>query len=164
MSDTVEFCGVEWRIGERVGLMPMLRYARVSKRAMQRQRNKSDDTEAAGLDLMEQYDATLSLLEQCVHPDDWDRFEEVTTEHGVDHEGYMEFAGRVMAALADRPTGRSSDSSDGPQTIEPSSTGGSSSNGELPEHTQRVIDRLNSQGQHHLALAVRDRHEAGLSA
>ena len=160
MSDTVEFCGVEWRIGERVGLMPMLRYARTSKRIMQRARSSKDpDAEMAGADLMEMYDATLSLLEQCVHPDDWDEFEEVTTRHGVGHEGYMEVAGRVMAELADRPTGRSSDSSDGPRTIEQSSTVDSS----LPDHTQRVIDKLNGQGQHHLALMVRERYEASVA-
>jgi hypothetical protein len=151
VSGTVEFCGVDWRIGERVGLMPMLRYARVTKRAMQRQRNQKTDDEAGGADLMEMYDATLSLLEQCVHPDEWDRFEQVTTEHGVDHEGYMDFAGRVMAALTDRPTTRSSDSSDGPRIIEPSSTDDSSS---------PVIHRLNDKGRPDLALMVRKREES----
>jgi hypothetical protein len=148
VSGTVEFCGVDWRIGERVGLRPMMRYARVAKRQMQRA--KSGGT-SDGTDEIEALDATLSLLEQCVHPDDWEKFEQVTSAAGVDQEGYMDFAGRVMAQLADRPTGRSSDSSDGPRIIEPSSTDDSSS---------PVIHRLNDKGRPDLALMVRKRQES----
>ena len=148
MSDTVEFCGEVFQVGERVGVMQLMRYARVVKRVQERQRSGAKTT---GVDEMEALDATLSLLEQCVHPDDWDRFERVTTEQGVDSEGYMTFAGQVMSLLAGRPTGRSSDSSGGPQTIEPSSTADSSS---------PVISRLNDQGRPDLALLVRKRQES----
>ena len=151
MTDTVEFLGEQFRVGERVGLMPMMRYARVAKRQMERQKSgaKSD-----GMDEVESLDATLSLLEQCVHPDDWDRFEKHTTQQGAGQEEYMEFAGRVMALLADRPTGRPSDASGGPQTIEPSSTEGSSS------PATDVIGRLNDKGRPDLALVVRKRQES----
>lgn len=151
MSDTVDFCGADFRVGERVGLMPMMRYARVAKRMLERQKTGAASD---GMDEIEQLDATLSLLEQCVHPDDWSRFEQVTTEHGVDQEGYMEFAGRVMALLANRPTGQPSDSSDGLRIIEASSTAVSSS----PEES--VIQRLNDKGRPDLALIVRKRQEA----
>ena len=149
-TETVPFCDVEWRIGERVGLMPMMRYARAVKVGMARAEGAPSD----GMTEIEVLDATYSLLEQCVHPDDWDRFVDVTSKAGVDQEGYMEFAGKVMAALADRPTGRSSDSSDGPQTIEPSSTAVSSS-----PVTGKVVTRLNDSGRPDLALIVKKREE-----
>ena len=148
MSDTVEFCGEQFRIGERVGMMPLMRYARMAKRAHELERSGQA---ASGEDELEAMDATLTLLEQCVHPDDWSRFERVTTAAGTGMDGYLEFAGQVMAAIAARPTGRSSDSSDGPRTIEPSSTDDSSS---------PVIDRLNGQGRPDLALLVRKRQES----
>lgn len=148
MADTVPFCGVDWRIGERVGLMPMMRYARAVKVGMR-------PGESDGMNEIEILDATLSLLEQCVHPDDWDRFVEVTSKEGVDQEGYMEFSGKVMAALSDRPTGRSSDSSDGPQTTEPSSTAASSS----PD-IDRVVRRFNERGRPDLAVLVSRRDQS----
>lgn len=154
MSDTIDLHGEEYRIGERVGLMPMMRYARVAKRQLEREKSgaKSD-----GMDEIESLDATLSLLEQCVHPDDWSRFERDTTAKGLGQEEYMEFAGRVMALLANRPTTRPFDSSDGPQTTEPSSTVVSSSPDTGPS---RVVERFNQQGRPDLALLVRKREES----
>ena len=151
MTDTVEFLGAEFRVNGRVGVMPMMRYARVAKRQMERQRNGG---ESDGTDEVEIFDATLSLLEQCVHPEDWSRFERHSETEGASHEELMEFAGKVMARLVDRPTTRPSDSSGGPQTTEPSSTGGSSS------PAGRVIDRLNEKGRPDLALLVRRREES----
>lgn len=152
MADTVEFCGVDWRVGDRVGHMPMMRYARAAKLQAEKAKNGA---EPDGTDIVEILDATLSLLEQCVHPDDWDRFVEVTTKAGIDQESYMEFSGKVMAALVDRPTGRSSDSSDGPQTIEPSSTAASSS----PD-IDRVVRRFNEKGRPDLAVLVSRRDQS----
>ena len=152
MTETVEFCGTEFHVSERVGLMPMMRYARVVKRAMQREKSGAAGD---GSDEIELFDATLSLLEQCVHPDDWDRFERVTTEQGADLDQYMEFSGQVMAVVAARPTGRSTDSSDGPRTIEPSSTVVSYSPG-----TESVVRRFNENGRPDLALLVRRRQES----
>lgn len=151
MSEVIEFCGEEFRVGEKVGMMPMMRFARVGKREQERLRSGGQQT---ATDAMEAMDAALTLLEQCVHPDDWDRFERVTTEHHVGQEEYMRFAGRVMSLLASRPTGRSSDSSDGPLITEPSSTVVSSS------PASAVIEDLNGRGRPDLAQVVRMRQES----
>lgn len=154
VTDKVEFLGAEFRMGERVGLMPMMRYARVAKRLDELEKSGG---EADGDQFVEMFDATLSLLEQCVHPDDWSRFERHSTEQGADQEEFMEFAGRVMAALSDRPTGPRSVSSSGPRTIEPSSTDGSSSQATGPS---RVVQKFNDRGRPDLALLVRKREES----
>lgn len=137
MSDTVDFFGADFRVAERVGLMPMMRFAVLAKTGV-------DANE------MEALAAMHDLLKNCLADDEWDRFERHATDHRADGDDLMEVVGKVMAALADRPTKRSSDSSDGPRVIEPSSTDDSSS---------RVVERLNEQGRPDLALIVRRREE-----
>lgn len=141
MSETVEFCGVQFRIAEKVAALPLMRFAKVAKAGV-------DATELDGMAAM--YD----LLEQVIHPDDWAKFERHADQQRADGEQLLEVVQGVFVLLADRPTGRSSDSSDGPRTIEPSSTGGSSSPG------SNVITRLNGQGRPDLALLVRKREES----
>jgi hypothetical protein len=141
MSETVEFCGVQFRIAEKVAALPLMRFAKVAKAGV-------DATELDGMAAM--YD----LLEQVIHPDDWAKFERHADHERADGEQLLEVVQAVFVLLADRPTGRSSDSSDGPRTIEPSSTADSSSPG------SSVIARLNGSGRPDLALLVRKREES----
>lgn len=141
MSETVEFCGVQFRIAEKVAALPLMRFAKVAKAGV-------DASELEGLAAM--YD----LLEQVIHPDDWAKFEKHADQQRADGEQLLEVVQAVFVLLADRPTGRSSDSSDGPRIIEPSSTADSSSPG------SNVISRLNGQGRPDLALLVRKREES----
>lgn len=150
MTELVPFQGVEFHIAERVGLMPMMRYAAFSKRQLQLIASGKEPT---GEDEIESLTATYELLEQCLHPLDWARFQEHASVVGADMDELMKFVGTVMATVAQRPTGRSSDSSDGPRVIEPSSTVVSSSPG-------TVVDMFNDKGRPDLALIVRKRQES----
>ena len=152
MSDTVEFCGEQLRLADRVGMMPYMRLARIQKRISGAAESDLDDDDAAELLI-----AMLDLVEQCLADEEWDRFETLATKHRVDLAGIRDFTNEVMQAVGNRPTGRSSDSSDGPRTIEPSSTVVSYS----PDTgSQRVVRRLNDQGRPDLALLVRRREES----
>lgn len=153
-TETVEWYGERFHVAERVGMMPMMRYAAFTKRQMQRQRNGHEPT---GEDEIEALASSYELLERCLHPNDWERFEEHASAVGADLEELMEFVGQVMVVVANRPTGRSSDSSDGPRTIEPSSPDASSS----PDTgAENVVAMFNDRGRADLALLVRRRQES----
>ena len=97
----------------------------------------------------------LDILERTLAPADWGRFVDHTYEVSASMGDIQEFLQLVMAAGAgSRPTGRSSDSSDGPQPTKESSEVVSSS----PE--DRVIDRFNRRGRPDLALLVANRRDA----
>lgn len=144
MTGTVEFWGEQLKLADKVGMMPVMRLARVQQRVAGS--SKPSDADAAELMV-----AMLDVVEQCLADEEWSRFEHLATIHRIGTREIEAFLDTVMLAVADRPTSRSSDSSDGPRTIEPSSTDGSS----LP-----VIDRFNAQGRPDLALLVRKRQEA----
>lgn len=137
----VDFLGEQFKVADKVGALPLMRFAKVARAGV-------DASELEGLAAM--YD----LLGQVIHPDDWSRFEDHADRVHADGDQLLGLVQEVFALMAARPTGRSSDSSDGPQTIEPSSTGDSSS---------PVISRLNDQGRPDLALLVR-RHQESLTA
>ncbi len=141
-TETVEFLGERFHVAERVGLMPMMTFAKVAQSGV-------DTDSIAGLAAMH------DLLEEALHPDEWDRFQNHARKERASGEELMAVVGEVAVIVAARPTGRSSDSSAGPRTIEPSSTEGSSSPG-----TGRVIDRFNQGGRPDLALLVRKREES----
>lgn len=141
---TIEFCGEQLRLADKVGMMPVMRLARVQQRV-------AHLAEPSDADVAEVMVAMLDVVEQCLADEEHARFEHLATVHRVGTTEIEEFLGRVMMAVADRPTSRSSDSSGGPRTIEPTSTAGSSS---------PVIDRLNAQGRPDLALVVRRREES----
>jgi hypothetical protein len=111
---TVEFYGEQFRIADRIGLMPMMRFAKAAKSGV-------DSNDLDGLAAM--YD----LLEQCLADDEWPRFEKHADRHRADGDELMEIVSKVFEVLSERPTQRPSDSSDGPSTTTSSSTAGSSS-------------------------------------
>ena len=143
-TESVEFFGESFHVAERVGLMPLMRFATAAQ---------------SGIDAneMEALAAMHGLLQQCIHPADLRRFERHASEAHADGDELMEFVAKVMAVVGARPTGRSSDSSDGPRVIEPSSTIVSSSPDTGPA---RVIQMFNEQGRPDLALLVRRRQES----
>lgn len=153
-TEVIEFHGQGFHLAERVGLMPMMKFAVFAKRQL---RDQAAGKEPTGDDEIESLAASYELLEQCLHPNDWDRFVDHATAVHADMDELMEFVGDAMAVVSARPTGRSSDSSDGPQTIEPSSTAVSSSPATGPA---KVITLLNDRGRPDLALMVRRRQES----
>lgn len=111
-GETVECMGGYYLIGDKVGLMPLMRFASASKAGI-------DSNEMEGLVAM--YD----MLRDCIHPDDWDRFERDMTVKRAEGDDLMPVVGRVIEMLTARPTKRASDSSPGPSATTGRSTDGS---------------------------------------
>lgn len=141
----VAFLGEQFKVADKVGALAVMRFAKIAKAGV-------DASELDGMVAM--YD----LLGQLIHPDDWSRFEDFADTQHADGDQLLELVQEVFALIAARPSGRSSDSSDGPRTIEPSSTVVSSSPDTDP--SEAVISRLNSAGRPDLALLVRRRQES----
>lgn len=134
---TLTFLGEQFRVTQ-PGALALMRFARSAK-------GGSDANDLDGLAAM--YD----LLSQVLEPDDWARFEAHADRCHATGDQLLGFVQEVLVSVAERPTGRPSDSSAGPQIIEPSSPDDSSS---------PVIRRLNDQGRPDLALLVRKRQES----
>jgi hypothetical protein len=134
----VEFCGERFRMAERVGLMPMMRFAKVAKAGVD-----SDDLDGLA--------AMYDLLEQCIADDEWARFQAHADKTRADGDELMRVVKDVFEVLSARPTRRPSGSSDGPQTTEPSSTGDSYS---------QVIAREEAAGRPDRALILVQAQEA----
>lgn len=137
MSD-IEFGGERFTVADKIGLMPLMRFAKAAQGGV-------DSNDMAGLAAM--YD----LLEQCIAPADWRRFEVAADKTRASGEELMAVVKDVMEAMTARPTSLPSDSSDGPTIIGPNSGGGSS---------LRVVRRLEEQGRPDLALMVEMAGEA----
>ena len=128
----VEFAGEKFSMAEKIGAMPLMRFAKVAKAG-------GDSNNLDGLAAM--YD----LLEQVIDPSEWARFEEHADKVRADGDQLMQVVGEVFAAIAERPTGRPSASSGGPKSTKQKSAAGSSS---------KVIKRLEKSGRPDLALMV----------
>lgn len=141
-TEVVNLLGADFHIAEKVGLMPVMRFATVAQ---------------SGVDAneMEALAAMHELLRQCIHPEEWGRFQKHATDVAADGDQLMECVSAVMVIVGARPTGRSSDSSGGPRIIEPSSEVVSSS-----PATDRVVEKFNANGRPDLALLVRKREES----
>lgn len=122
--DTVELLGEKFRVSDRVGLMPLMKFAASAKKGAQ-----SDD--------MEGLVAMLNMLKDCIIPGDWDRFEAHATEQKANDEELMAVVTRTMEILSARPTQRRSGSSSGRPSTSPSSTDGSS-----PQRRPRGVEDL----------------------
>jgi len=131
----VPFMGAEFAIASKIGLMPLMRFAKIAKSGV-------DSSDEDGLAAM--YD----LLQQCIADEDWGKFEAHADKTRADDQELMQVIKDVMSALSERPTSRPSDSSAGPQPTAPISAEDSSA--------LEVVRRLNS-GEHprpDLAMAV----------
>lgn len=128
----VPFLGEEFELAEKIGMMPVLRFAKLAK-------NGLDSEELEGLV------AIYDLLEQCFAPQEWQRFQDHAVKVRADGEQLMEVAAKAMGEVSNRPTEQPSDSSAGLPITSPSSTGDSFS---------RVKERFERQGRPDLALLV----------
>jgi hypothetical protein len=102
--------GKSYPIGKKIGLMPLMRFAHAAKKGM----DTSD---------MEALAAIYDMLKDCIHPDQWERFELEATEACADAEQLMPIVGDVIAMISARPTQPPIDSSNGRNPITPDSTG-----------------------------------------
>jgi hypothetical protein len=159
----IEFLGEEFVIADKIGLMPLLRFAHAAKSGLD-----SSDMEglAAMYDLLrqciadepvclfrgrritrEEYgDLPPEATAQTVMYGGWNEFEAHATVQRAGDNDLMNVMQDVMRILTERPTSRPSDSSAGPQRTAPISAEDSSS--------LEVVRRLKSQGRPDLAMAV----------
>jgi hypothetical protein len=139
VPDTVEFAGDSFRMGEKIALMALMRFAKVAK----------SGTDADSLDgLTSMYE----LLEQCLHAEDWERFQQKAVEVKADGDELMQVVSDVIATLSGRPTSRPSGSSDGPTVTKPKSE---------DDSYLRVVKRLEDEGRPDQAYMVQMAHEEG---
>lgn len=132
---TVSFFGEDYEIAEKIGLMPLMRFAKVARGGVD-----SGDIEALAV--------MLDLLEQCVAPHEWQRFQDAADKNRADGDELFAVITKVFEVLSERPTSRPTDSSAGPSSTEASSTAEVSS----------VLERMH--GRPDLAIAVVRAHEA----
>lgn len=143
MSDerlTVEFLGERFAVAEKLGILPMMRFAKIARGGV-------DSSEMAGLAAM--YD----LLEQSIAADEWQRFNDHADRRHADSEELMQVVADVVAIHSGRPTSRPSDSSDGSPSTSVQSVGVSSS---------QVIAALEAAGRPDLALFVTQARDASV--
>ena len=114
VGDRVEFMGGQYRIADRIGLMPLMRFAHAARKG-----TNAEDLEGLA--------AIYDMLRDCLDPEDWSRFERDATDKKAEAEQLLEVVSDTIEILAARPTSRPSDSSDGPLPTSPNSTGSSPS-------------------------------------
>lgn len=141
MAD-IEFAGETFATADKIGLMPLMRFAKVAK---------------AGADAqdMDGLAALYDLLKQCIAPADWQRFEDAADRTQAEGDELMGVIGKVFEALSERPTRLPSDSSAGQTPTPPSSEDAS---------YLRVVKRLEDEGRPDLALIVEMANASPLTA
>jgi hypothetical protein len=133
--DTFTFHGHEFTLPEKVSSLPMLRYAYDTQQVVALEeraqgaaaRARTEEQRAAAGQQMAEVqlaaNAALYAFLRDMLPGQWDRFERVAAQHGVDEQELLDVAAKIMAAVAARPTRRSSGSPAGPSTTGGTSTG-----------------------------------------
>jgi hypothetical protein len=109
---SLEFLGELFRLGESIGLMPLMKFAHAANSGL-------DSDDMAGLA------ALYSLVRDTIHPDDWDRFERLAIEKHAEGDEIFEFVGKAIASISARPSQRRSVSSNGAPPTSPNSTASS---------------------------------------
>jgi hypothetical protein len=143
----VEFLGRRFRISDRVGLMPLLRFAHSARGGV-------DQTDPKALIAL--YDMIADCVDQTrpqrlavdpstggtkldpatgqpvmedAGPSEWDLFQDYATDQKADDEDLMDFVGAVIEVLSARPKRRRGSSPDGPEPTSENSRAGSPSPG-----------------------------------
>ena len=122
--DQFKFYGELFTVAERVGAMPLLRFAAVAD-------SGAHADEMAGLAAMHE------LLRDCLAPGDWSRFQKVAADNKADAEELMAVCGAIYEAVTGRPTQRPAASAVGSSPTSessrvPSSSAASSPLGNVP--------------------------------
>jgi hypothetical protein len=109
---TIELLGKKFRIADKVGLMPLLKFSAFSDMDVQ-------DSRALG--------AMYSMLKDCIHADDWRAFEDHAVDAKADADDLLDVISKAIEMIAGRPTEPPAASSRGSRAISGGSTGSSSS-------------------------------------
>ena len=119
-TETVELLGEHYRIADRMSAMTLMKFAVSAKAGA-----KSEDIDG----LVDTY----NVLNDCIHPDDWERFEADSIAKKADFDELMEVFAKAMAMAAARPTRPRSGSSPGRSSTGESLTDVSSPARRVPE-------------------------------
>lgn len=112
-SEKVVHClGGTYKVAEKVGLMPLLRFAHAAKQGL-------DTADMDGLA------AVYDMLHDCLDPADWDRFAADMTREKAGADDLLPLVTQAIEVLSARPTGAPSGSSDGSPATTATSTAGS---------------------------------------
>lgn len=105
----VECMGEKYRVADRVGLMPLMKFAYAASKGI-------DSTDMAGLSAM------YEMLRDCIHEEDWERFQEdmVNKKGFVDE--FLPLIQQAIEVISARPTMQRSDSSTSSETNTEGST------------------------------------------
>lgn len=141
-EETVAFLGEEFRLADQVSTLALMRFAKVASTGV-----SADDMEGLA--------ALYDVLEQCIDPEQWSAFQKHADRKRAQSDELLAVVQEALPRIAARPTGRPSDSSDGPQTVSEPSADGSS---------LRVIHRLEERGRPDLALMVDQAQHSRVSA
>src|SRR5215472_5787333 len=98
--------GETYRLADRVGLVPLLKFQRYAE---------AEDPRAMA--------AMYSILQDTIHPDEWQRFEDDAIAKKADGDDLLKVIDAMVEILTARPTGQPSGSSAGRRQISRSSTG-----------------------------------------
>jgi hypothetical protein len=98
---TVEFFGQEFTLRPKVSEYALLKFARAAR--------GGQDAET-----MEGMASMLDLLEKCIVAEQWATFDRLASDNDASAEDVMAVVQAAFSQSAERPTGRLSDSSDGP--------------------------------------------------
>jgi len=105
---TVEFFGEQFTLSGEISEFALLEFADAAD-------SGGDGDSMAGMA------AILRLLRECVAEDDWARFRKTARTKKAKSDDLLTVIKAAMEAQTEHPTGRPSDSSDGPAAIEPKS-------------------------------------------
>jgi hypothetical protein len=114
VADKVEFMGERYKIANKVGLMPLIKFAHAASSGL-------DSSDMEGLA------ALYAMIRDCIDPGEWLRFERDAIDKRAGDADLLPVVEQTIELLTARPTRRPSGSSDGPRPTSPSSTGSSSS-------------------------------------
>lgn len=118
--------GRHFRIADRVGLMPLLKFAHAAG---------SGATE----DSMEGMAAMYAMIKDCIHPDDFGAFERFAIDARAEGEDLMAVVEQTMEAVSARPTAQPSGSSPPDAKSLRKSKGNSRRLGLVPEQAQGLV-------------------------
>jgi len=114
VGNRIEFMGEHYRIADKVGLMPLMRFAYAARKG-----TDADDMEGLA--------AIYDMLRDCLDPADWIRFQDDATAKKADGDQLVAVVSQTIEVLTARPTEPPSDSSPGRSSTSTRSTGSSSS-------------------------------------
>lgn len=101
----VEFMGASYRLADKVGILPLLKFQRYAE---------ANDARAMA--------AMYSILQDTIHPDEWQRFEDDAISKKADGDDLLRVVDAMVEILTARPTSPPGGSSPGRRQISGSST------------------------------------------